>query len=257
MNTSKENCRSEERFEIGASEISVVVKGTVEHKYRLWKQLVLGESQESPSTITGKLIEPALCSVAAELLGVDLLDKQVPFYTVREGVTIRATPDAILADGRVLEVKYYQSYSEAYYAMHELQVQVQMHCANVDAGVLFVVSGVNLTLYFIARRTIDSELDEAIEWYERHVISGEEPPPPLLSHGVNQYRYDGALVAPKGIDKIVGKYIELREKRKAIDDTMAMLKEKIVETMHRYGVNEITDSRGVTIVRYSNGKLVI
>lgn len=137
----------------------------------------------------GRDLEPWLMQMAARELRQAVTPTPYRLYAHPEHTWRMASPDGITANGDLVEGKTAglcggygipDGWSEHTVPLgHNLQARWQMHV--LDAPRVFVaalVAGLGFRLYLLERDlAVEADLVEQVEeWYQRHILEGEEPP---------------------------------------------------------------------------------
>ncbi len=137
----------------------------------------------------GRDLEPWLLQMAARDLGQPVTHTPYRLYAHPIHTWRMASPDGVTATGELIEGKTAglcggfgvpDGWSETAIPLgHNLQARWQMHV--LDASRVYVaalVAGLGFRLYLLERDIgLEEDLvDQVREWYERHILEGEEPP---------------------------------------------------------------------------------
>lgn len=221
--------KAERRFRIGASEIAAIFG---DNPYCTPFELAVRKTgrysvdPSSPAIDLGNRLEPILLDRIEEIYGKKLVRGKE--FRVAKVLPIVATTDAVFEDrSKVVEAKavniVYTDYraldnwtDDIYPRMYYWQVQTQMIAAEISEGVLTaLVGGKGFMDYDIPLEldVMSEAVEKAVDWWDRHVVLDNPPPPTPLDFDVLQKT-----------KPIAGKSIELSEEYEALVDELEACK---------------------------------
>lgn len=181
------------RFGLGGSDILAILGfSNYRTPWDVWAEKAgvrSWQDEGSHAADLGKDLEPWLIEQASRILGVPVSAPAYRTYQHPEFGWQRCSPDAIAADGRLVEAKTAGLASgygtpagwadDSIPLGYEFQVRWSLYVMNApSAEIIALIAGMGLQRRTVVRDlTIEYDLvSQVTDWYQQHVAAGAEPP---------------------------------------------------------------------------------
>lgn len=178
---------------LGASDVAAILGFSNWHSpWQVWAEKTgtwAPDDAPSEASDLGNDLEPWILQQAGERLGVTVGRSPHRLYAHPEHGWRMASPDGTTSTGTLVEAKTAglaggfgvpEGWSEDTVPLgYELQVRWQMHVTGRDQVVIAaLVANLGFRLYPIDRDlTVENDMVAQVsEWWQRHIVAGEEPP---------------------------------------------------------------------------------
>lgn len=191
---SEEEWLNDRRSGLGGSDVDAALGFSLYRSpWEVWREKTgrseIDTASPSEAAALGTALEPWLIEQASNLLEADVHRTATRTYAHPDFLWRRCSPDGVTEDGRLVEAKTAglaggfgtpRGWSDnGLPRAYEFQVRWSMHVMDAPAAeVIALVAGMGLV-----RRTVQRDFGiefrlvaQLAEWWDRHVVAGEEPP---------------------------------------------------------------------------------